>query len=230
VEGVRREVLDLLFRLWDTAMTCCPTLQGRIEGQVARALPLLLPAVLAFAYVELEWNLSTALPHARRIRRIVLHGALFASVAAVLAFVVLPYSWTWVEQLDARTVARSLILDRHLIPLRGTFRDIEYFEQQLGGAGSPIGETALNVLLFVPLGVLAPCVWPRVDRWSRAVVLSLAAAYIVEVLQGILVSGTPNIDDMLFNALGALLGFTLWRTIRAFVRRRGRAAAASSPG
>lgn len=72
-----------------------------------------------------------------------------------------------------------------------------------------------NLAWFVPFGVLAPLVWPRLRRLSR---LTLAAAGLslgIELGQFILATGATDIDDLLLNTLGAVLGWQLGRGLQA---------------
>jgi glycopeptide antibiotics resistance protein len=90
-----------------------------------------------------------------------------------------------------------------LIPLVDTWRLIAE------GEGEPLPLAAMlgNVALFVPLGWLLPSVWPPLRDIRRIVVLGAACSMAIEVSQLLLVPGrTPSVDDVIFNALGALIG------------------------
>ncbi|MET8894234.1 VanZ family protein [Streptomyces albogriseolus] len=67
-----------------------------------------------------------------------------------------------------------------------------------------------NILLGVPFGVLAPVVAPRTRGFLRILLLTAAAMLLVEVAQGALVTGRAfDIDDVILNTAGALLGYLL---------------------
>lgn len=67
-----------------------------------------------------------------------------------------------------------------------------------------------NVLLGVPFGVLAPVVAPRTRGFLRVLVLTTVVMLLVEVAQGLLVTGRAfDIDDVILNTGGALLGYLL---------------------
>ena len=76
-----------------------------------------------------------------------------------------------------------------------------------------------NVAMFVPLGVLLPWVFPRLRRFSRCLLVSLGLLVLVEVTQLFTLLGSGDVDDLILNLLGVLLGYTLFR-LAARLRRR----------
>ncbi|MFJ7154433.1 VanZ family protein [Streptomyces sp. NPDC101118] len=80
--------------------------------------------------------------------------------------------------------------------------------RQLGG----------NLLLGVPLGVLLPVLVPPARGFLRVGVVTAALMTLVELIQGALVTGRAfDVDDVILNTAGALLGYLL------LGRRLGRA-------
>ncbi|MFE4550836.1 VanZ family protein [Streptomyces sp. NPDC056785] len=75
-----------------------------------------------------------------------------------------------------------------------------------------------NILLGVPFGVLLPVLVPRTRGILRVVVLTAAVMLLVELAQGAFITGRAfDIDDVILNTSGALLGYLL------LGRRMGRA-------
>lgn len=75
-----------------------------------------------------------------------------------------------------------------------------------------------NLVWFVPFGLLAPRVWPRLRRLPQ---LALAAAGLsagIELGQFVLATGATDIDDLLLNTLGAVLGWQMGRGLEALCR------------
>jgi glycopeptide antibiotics resistance protein len=96
----------------------------------------------------------------------------------------------------------------------------------------PIG-LILNVLLFVPLGLLAPLL-VRVRRWGEAALAGLLVSAAVEALQFIAdLTISPgrvaDIDDLIANVVGAVLGFLLLQLLLLVPVFRRIAAEASWP-
>ncbi|HEX5566146.1 MAG TPA: VanZ family protein [Streptomyces sp.] len=80
--------------------------------------------------------------------------------------------------------------------------------KQLGG----------NILMGVPFGLLLPVAWPRARGLLRVCALTMVVMAMVELVQGAVVPGRAfDIDDVILNTTGALLGYLL------LGRRLGRA-------
>ncbi|MEE1940163.1 VanZ family protein [Streptomyces sp. TRM 70361] len=80
--------------------------------------------------------------------------------------------------------------------------------KQLGG----------NIALGVPFGLLLPVAWPRAGGLLRIGALTVLVMTMVELVQGAVVTGRAfDIDDVILNTTGALLGYLL------LGRRLGRA-------
>lgn len=75
-------------------------------------------------------------------------------------------------------------------------------------------EIILNVLLFVPIGFL----WglqsskrPKKWQWLSAMILGVSLSAVIELLQYSFKKGCVELDDVIHNTLGCLVGFVLWR-------------------
>ncbi|MEC3891076.1 VanZ family protein [Nocardiopsis sp. LDBS1602] len=81
-------------------------------------------------------------------------------------------------------------------------------------------EWMLNILLFLPLGIVAALLFTHWVRWLLGPLVSLT----VEVAQAVLATGRQSaLDDLLANSLGYLIGVTLVLLAGAVLSRRGRA-------
>jgi len=74
-----------------------------------------------------------------------------------------------------------------------------------------------NFLLFIPLGFLLPLVWRRL-RFGTALAIAVALSLSIEMLQYVSqrwgVNRTADINDVVLNSLGALLGLALVSLLR----------------
>ncbi|MEU6217726.1 VanZ family protein [Streptomyces sp. NPDC047022] len=81
-----------------------------------------------------------------------------------------------------------------------------------------------NILLGVPFGILLPVLAPRTRRFLRVGFVTATVMLAVELVQGALITGRAfDIDDVILNTAGALLGYVL------LGRRLGRAVHARKP-
>ena len=65
----------------------------------------------------------------------------------------------------------------------------------------------LNILLFVPFGYLLPLLWRRADRWWKVVLCGFVLSLLIELTQLVTHLGMFDLDDLMNNSLGALLGW-----------------------
>jgi VanZ family protein len=92
----------------------------------------------------------------------------------------------------------------------------QYIERYTAfGAAKQIGG---NLLLGLPFGLLLPVLAPNARGLARVVVITALVMILVELAQGAMVEGRAfDIDDVILNTTGALLGYVL------LGRRLGRA-------
>lgn len=64
-----------------------------------------------------------------------------------------------------------------------------------------------NVLLFIPAGLLIPAVFPKLRHFLAYFLLCLILIVLVELAQLLTLLGSFDIDDILLNLLGMVLGF-----------------------
>ena len=69
--------------------------------------------------------------------------------------------------------------------------------------------TILNIILFVPLGILLPFLWKRYRTLKATALFGFGMSLSIELLQ-ILTYRATDINDLLANTLGAALGWLLF--------------------
>lgn len=70
----------------------------------------------------------------------------------------------------------------------------------------------LNILLFVPFGMLVPLLWPRMDHPTILACSGFGFSLLIELSQ-LLNNRRTDIDDLLLNTLGALIGYVVFKVI-----------------
>ena len=81
-----------------------------------------------------------------------------------------------------------------------------------GSHGQKLINLAGNVLIFAPLGLLPPLLWRRLRHLWAAVGLSAAVSCLIELLQ-LFFGRSVDVDDVILNTLGGLLGYLLFSLI-----------------
>ncbi len=84
----------------------------------------------------------------------------------------------------------------HLIPLI----DI------INGSAAYMINTSLNILLFMPMGFLLPVIWKEYRSLKKTIFMGAAVSILIELLQ-IFTFRLTDIDDVITNTFGTLLGY-----------------------
>ncbi|MGV8083603.1 MAG: VanZ family protein [Coriobacteriia bacterium] len=92
-----------------------------------------------------------------------------------------------------------------------------------------------NVGLLLPLGLLGPVLMPRLRNLRSLVIVALAISVGIEVAQFVgtltgFIRRSVDIDDVLLNVFGALLGWVLWKAFAVVIARRTTAIDAKPEG
>ena len=64
-----------------------------------------------------------------------------------------------------------------------------------------------NILLFIPLGFMASILRKSFDKWWKACLLGIGVSMIIEIMQFFTHSGYSDIDDIVLNSIGCIVGF-----------------------
>lgn len=105
----------------------------------------------------------------------------------------------------------------NLIP----FLEIKRFWEHRSVLGSQIVFLNLfgNVIGFIPLGFLLPIVSPALKKTGVVVCLGFCISITVECLQLILRVGSCDVDDVILNTVGTLIGYIGYRICNGIRRR-----------
>ena len=77
-----------------------------------------------------------------------------------------------------------------------------------------------NILLFVPFGFLAPLLNRRARNFFRLIPTFSAGILAVELLQLLTLRGSCDVDDILLNTFGCMLGWIFWRSLDLEAKKR----------
>ncbi|MBS6642559.1 MAG: VanZ family protein [Clostridiaceae bacterium] len=78
-----------------------------------------------------------------------------------------------------------------------------------------------NVIAFIPFGFFLPVVSRRGRRWYNTFLLAFSLSLCIETTQLIFKVGSFDVDDLLLNTIGGIVGFICYRIIqKARVRRK----------
>ena len=148
------------------------------------------------------------------------HGKTRLGCAVLFAIYCLAMLWLLFLYRRAPTGIRRY----NLIPLQTIRRYLVGFTLGWTSARLRIALVNLagNVAVFVPLGWFLPRLFSAQRRLGWFLLTVLLAVSAVELCQMLTTFGTLDIDDLLLNALGAVIGWTVWKTARGNREKRGR--------
>ncbi len=79
-----------------------------------------------------------------------------------------------------------------------------------------------NIVAFVPFGFLLPAMWPKGEKHHPLAVglVTMTFSVVVEVLQFITRSGSADVDDVILNTIGGMLGYVLYLVVEASHKKK----------
>lgn len=72
--------------------------------------------------------------------------------------------------------------------------------------------TILNIILFIPLGIMLPFLWKKYNSLRATLIFGFCMSLAIELLQ-ILTYRATDINDLIANTVGAVLGYFVFRVL-----------------
>jgi glycopeptide antibiotics resistance protein len=66
-----------------------------------------------------------------------------------------------------------------------------------------------NLVMLLPLGAVLPCLFRCIDRFWKVVITVTVTIILIELAQLILRVGVIDIDDLILNLSGAMIGYAI---------------------
>ena len=77
-----------------------------------------------------------------------------------------------------------------------------------------------NTTMFIPLGIVWPSVFKKLNTHGKIIAAGVGVSLIIEVLQLPFYGRATDIDDLILNSLGYLMGYGIYLLVRK-LRKRG---------
>ncbi|CAB1244582.1 VanZ family protein [Clostridium sp. HV4-5-A1G] len=84
-----------------------------------------------------------------------------------------------------------------------------------------------NILLFIPLGFMLPCIWKKYEVLWRTVLSGVTFSLAIELSQ-LFNRRITDIDDLLMNTIGALMGWVIFKLLKEHLSKLQDRASAQS--
>lgn len=77
----------------------------------------------------------------------------------------------------------------------------------------------MNIVAFIPFGTVLPIIREKSRKWYVLFFQSVVVIFCIELLQLLSKVGIFDVDDMLLNVTGSMLGYTVFVVFRGFWKR-----------
>lgn len=77
----------------------------------------------------------------------------------------------------------------------------------------------LNILLFIPLGVIVPIVWKKMQKLTNVIGIGFFFTILIETSQ-LLNNRRTDIDDIILNILGAVIGYGIFKLFNKITKSK----------
>ncbi|MDY6221287.1 MAG: VanZ family protein [Candidatus Alectryocaccobium sp.] len=108
----------------------------------------------------------------------------------------------------------------NLVPFREMQRFISKWETV--GAVSALLNTLGNVIGFIPLGIFVPILFKKTRRVWKQLLMGFMVSLAVETIQLVFDVGVFDVDDLILNTVGTIVGYALFRLIVYMIGKRER--------
>ena len=71
-----------------------------------------------------------------------------------------------------------------------------------------------NTLMFLPMGIVWPAVFPQLNTHGKRIAAGFGLSLTVEILQLPFFERYSDVDDLILNTLGFLMGYGIWLLVR----------------
>jgi len=71
-------------------------------------------------------------------------------------------------------------------------------------------ENIMNVVVFIPIGMILGSLLRIKGSWLVALLIGCSVSITIETLQFCFMKGFSEVDDVMHNTLGCILGYSLW--------------------
>lgn len=140
---------------------------------------------------------------------------LLVGIVFVIYLVMLVYFMFFAEVLGRSITSESY--NYNLIPFKEISRFIKYSD--ILGMRAVAANLLGNVIAFVPFGLFLPGMINNRFGYIGMFFLSLDLSLFIEISQLITKVGSFDVDDLILNTIGGVIGYCIYRLIRKFYKR-----------
>ena len=76
-----------------------------------------------------------------------------------------------------------------------------------------------NTTMFIPIGIILPAVYKKLDKHWKAIAAGIAFSFCIEIAQLPFYDRVSDIDDLILNSIGYIIGYIIFLGARACIRK-----------
>ncbi|GLB32813.1 hypothetical protein LAD12857_47360 [Lacrimispora amygdalina] len=150
------------------------------------------------------------------LKKTILHKILWMYAAFLFLFVAVKFNGSF-NDITSRVNSimenrRDGIWNINLVPFRSIAPQLKYITEWWS-LKNIIG----NIILFIPLGFLVPLVYINAQRFYKTFLIVFLSVLLIESFQLFTMLGVFDIDDIILNCTGGIIGYFLFYILKRMV-------------
>jgi glycopeptide antibiotics resistance protein len=105
----------------------------------------------------------------------------------------------------------------NLVPFKEIKRFIKYYKEL--GMTAVLTNIVGNIVCFIPFGFMLPILSTKIRKLILVGLVSFELSIVIEVAQLIFKVGSFDVDDLLLNTLGGMVGFLIYSITNRIIRK-----------
>jgi len=110
------------------------------------------------------------------------------------------------------SVFEYALMHMNLVPFKTILGYVQAIKEQTMNLNIPLENLFGNLLMFFPAGLYLPSFSDKIDSLKKFVLGMMPIFLVIEVVQFLTKRGAFDIDDLLLNMLGAVIGYLIWKS------------------
>ena len=104
----------------------------------------------------------------------------------------------------------------NIVPIKETINTFMHSET---GMRNSLRNLIGNILVFMPLGFFIPLLFDKFNNFKKVLKVGCLSSLAIELSQLFVGSNVCDIDDVIYNTLGALAGFICYKTFETIIKK-----------
>ena len=137
---------------------------------------------------------------------------LFIIYCIALIYILFLYGYRNGNQFNLEIFSKEHFEMPNIIPFNTIFSYLERLYNSTINTNIVVTNLLGNLLMFVPMGMALPVLFnKKFNKLWKIIVFIIVLVIIIEIAQFITFTGSADIDDLILNTIGAIIGYEIVR-------------------